>query len=43
MRMLFVVDSFFQFIVATNMKLTLFQNDSVDVIIYNTTNNAETV
>lgn len=43
MKMLFVVDSFFQFIVATNLKLTVFKNDSVDVIIYNTTNNAETV
>lgn len=43
MRMLFVVDSFFQFIVATNLKLTEFKNDRVDVIIYDTTNNAEVV
>jgi len=40
MRVLFAVDSFFQLIEATNLKLTVYQNDDVDIALYASTPNA---
>lgn len=42
-NILMCVDSVFQYIIASNLKSTLYKNDRVDLVIYNSFGNAESV
>ena len=41
MKILFATDSVFQLMIAVNLRLTVFKNDEADIIIYNSTLNAD--
>ncbi len=43
MKVLFGVDSFFQLIVAINLKMSIYEKDCADIIIYSSTPNADKV
>lgn len=42
MKVLFATDSVFQLIIAVNLRLTVYKDADADIIIYNSTNNADT-
>lgn len=43
MRILFCIDSYFQLILAVNLRTTVYKNDNADIIIYNSIPTAETI